>query len=170
MNYLFFTILFIFIFLKRCYIVEAVVVDTRAVSHLEDWNEAMNVIFDLDSGSSPVSNYETCNNNIKDLLIRQRMLLNITLIKEASPQKLYELSILAGLAGISPWKRDKLTNKIQITDYGYPIHPSSPTNVESDVMTCIICALLIVIATFHLMYIMNNNSNQQTANNPNNAK
>lgn len=114
--------------------------------------EAVNKIFVLDSVSSPVSAQESCLMNIRDLLIRQKLPLNVTEFRNMDDSKIYEVLILSALTGISPWKRDD-DNKIKLTDFGYPIHPSLPTNIESDVMTCIICALLIVIATFHLINI-----------------
>jgi len=113
---------------------------------------AMDRVFVLDSASSPVSAQESCLLNIRDLLIRQRMPTNISDVRNMKDSELYDLLIRASITGISPWKRDD-NNKIKLTDFGYPIHPSLPTNIESDVMTCIICALLIVIATFHLINI-----------------
>lgn len=127
------------------------------VSDREAWETAMNDLYVLDSGSSPISNHETCFHNIKNLLIRQKIPLNVTALQASKPAYLYRLAMLAGLSGITTWKRDA-SGKIKLTDHGYPIHPSSPTNVESDIMTSIICALLIVIATFHLMYVLNQKS------------
>jgi hypothetical protein len=124
----------------------------QEISDLKAWNAAMDEIFVLDSGSSPISNHERCNHNIKNLLLRQNYPLNVTQIKNMDLTSLYKFVILASISGISHWKRNPSSNKIILTDNGYPIHPSSPINVESDIMTCIICALLIVIATFHLMY------------------
>ncbi len=114
--------------------------------------EAMDNLFVLDSASSPVSAQESCLMNIRDLLIRQKLFFNVTEFHNLTDVKIYEVLILSAMTGISPWKRDD-DNKIKLTDFGYPIHPSLPTNIESDVMTCIICALLIVIATFHLINI-----------------
>ena len=131
------------------------------VTYRQAWDAAVNELFVLDSGASPISNHETCFHNLKSLLIRQKIPLNVTAIRNSSPSYLYKLAMLAGISGITSWKRETVSSsggKIKLTDHGYPIHPSSPTNIESDVMTSIICALLIVIATFHLMYVLNQRS------------
>lgn len=112
---------------------------------------AMDDIFVLDSGSNFPSNHELCKKNIMDLFMRQNLPLNSTHVKALDLRSLYKYLILSSVAGITNWKRDD-QNRIKLTDYGYPIQVSNPSNTETDIMTCIICSLLIVISTFHLFH------------------
>jgi hypothetical protein len=116
---------------------------------LKLFNTAFDQLFVLDSGASYASNQELCRKTVKDLLIRQNIPLNHTTLRNLDLVALYKISFMAGLTGITNWKRDDF-NKIKLTDYGFPIQDSNPSNIETDIMTCIICALLIIISTFHI--------------------
>jgi hypothetical protein len=116
------------------------------------WNSALDHVFSMSSQANPVSNNEACRRSIQDLMTRQHIPQKIADLRNLDDVALFQLAMLASVAGISRWGRDPYnTTLLKITDDGRLIHPYSPGAVESDVMLCIICALLTVIATFHLI-------------------
>jgi len=127
------------------------------------WDQALNEIFSMASHANPVSNNEACVSSIRDLMTRQQIPHSLHELKMLNDVQLYKMAILASVARISRWTRDK-NNVAQflITENGRLLHPYSPGAVESDVMLCIICVLLTVIATFHLITPSNNNNNINT--------
>jgi hypothetical protein len=131
------------------------------------WDSAINSIFAMRSQVAPVSNCIMCKKRIGDLLDRQNIPKNAMELRNLDDKVLQKLAILAGVAGMSRWLRDKTDpSLILLTEEGTLIHPYSPGAVESDVMLCIICALLTVIATFHLIPpIALSNSNSEKNNN-----
>lgn len=121
-----------------------------------DWvafNNALDSLFYLESGANPLSSHELCNKNIRDVLIRQDIPLDANRLKNMSNVDLYKLSILAAFTGISSWKRNN-DNQILLNDFGHPLESFNVLTVEGDVLLCIICALLIVIATSHMLAAM----------------
>jgi len=126
--------------------------ETAGSSREDAWNSALDQVFSMASQANPVSNNEACRRSIQDLMTRQRIPQNIADIRRLDDVMLFQLAMLASVAGISRWGRDPYNSTLlKITDDGRLIHPYSPGAVESDVMLCIICALLTVIATFHLI-------------------
>ena len=116
------------------------------------WDSALNGVFSMLSQSNPVSNNEVCRRSVQDLMTRQNIPQTIAELRKLDDISLYKLAMLASVGGMSRWGRDSAdSNLLTITEDGHLIHPYSPGAVESDVMLCIICALLTVIATFHLI-------------------
>ena len=116
------------------------------------WDTALNGVFSMLSRSNPVSNNEVCRRSVQDLMTRQNIPQTIAELRKLDDISLYKLAMLASVGGMSRWGRDSAdSNLLTITEDGHLIHPYSPGAVESDVMLCIICALLTVIATFHLI-------------------
>ena len=72
-------------------------------------------------------------------------------LRALSDTDLFRLAQLAAVGGSSRWKRDDASNLILLTKEGQMTHPYSPGAVESDVMLCVICALLTVIAIHHVV-------------------
>jgi hypothetical protein len=115
------------------------------------WGDAMNRVFVLSSKSSSVSGNLLCTKSIMDLMIRQSIPLSPLALRALNDTELLQIAMTASVAGISSWKRDSTSNTLfQLTEQGRLVSPYTPNAVESDVMLCIICALLIVIAIFHL--------------------
>ena len=80
--------------------------------------------------------------------------------------------MLAALSGLGQFARDSNTGAIQVDDEtGNVVRALIPADIESDVMLCIICALLTVIAVFHVVLPPSQslNSNTNTNNNNNNT-
>ena len=116
------------------------------------WNAALDGVFSMESQSNPVSNNEFCRRSISDLMTRQMIPQKIEDIRKLDDVALYKMAMLASVGGMSRWVRDAADSALlTITEEGHLIHPYSPGAVESDVMLCVICALLTVIATFHLI-------------------
>ena len=126
---------------------------TYKVQERDDaWDAALNGVFSMLSRSNPVSNNEICRRSIQDLMTRQNIPQTIADLRKLDDVSLYKMAMLASVAGMSRWGRDASDgNLLTITEDGHLIHPYSPGAVESDVMLCVICALLTVIATFHLI-------------------
>lgn len=115
------------------------------------WGDAMNAAFALSSKSSAVSGNLVCSKSVADLMIRQNIPLQPDALRGLNDSALLRLAMMASVAGISAWKRDVATNTLfQLTEQGRLVHPYTPNAVETDVMLCIICVLLIIIALFHL--------------------
>ena len=115
------------------------------------WGDTMNRVFVLSSKSSSVSGNLMCTKSIMDLMIRQSIPLSPLGLRALNDTELLQIAMTASVAGVSSWKRDTVSNTLfQLTDQGRLVSPYTPNAVESDVMLCIICALLIVIAIFHL--------------------
>ena len=115
------------------------------------FGEAMDSAFVLASQAAPVSNNMACKKSILDLMIRQNIPHESPdAIRSLSDRELYKLAMMAAVAGISRWTRNDNNTLLALTEDGKLIHPYSPGVIESDVMLCVICALLTVIATFHL--------------------
>jgi hypothetical protein len=111
----------------------------------------MDRVFVLSSRASSVSGNYLCTKSITDLMIRQNIPTTTVALRALNDTALLQLAMQASVAGVSTWKRDPSTNVLfQLTDQGRLVSPYTPNAVESDVMLCIICALLIVIAIFHL--------------------
>lgn len=117
----------------------------------DDVGGALDAVFVLASKARSVSGNMACRQSILDLMVRQTIPTNAEAIRTLSNTQLLSLAMLASVGGISTWKRDASDDYLfQLTDEGRLIHPYSPNAVETDVMLCIICALLIVIATLHM--------------------
>jgi hypothetical protein len=120
------------------------------VQDTSEWKQALDLTFLSKSKASKVSEDRACNLNVKHMLLRQDMPVNVTWVRSLDDIHLYRILFLAGIAGISPWVRDDETGLLLLDENGHLTHISSPSLIESDIMICIICSLLIVIATFHL--------------------
>ena len=118
------------------------------VLHAE-WGNAMNSTFALSSGSSSVSNSLICSKSVFDLMTRQGIPTTPDSLRALNDTEILRVAMISAVAGISTWKRDA-NSLFQLTDHGRLLHPYTPNAVETDVMLCVVCALLVVIAMFHL--------------------
>lgn len=115
------------------------------------WPDAMNSAFVLSSKSANVSGSLVCSKSVWDLMTRQRIPTSAAALRALNDTEILRVAMIASVAGISTWKRDASTDTLfQLTDQGRLVHPYTPNAVESDVMLCVVCALLVVIAMFHL--------------------
>ena len=115
------------------------------------WDQAMESTFVLASSSGPVYNSQACSKSVRDLMIRQNIPVTAAGLRALEDAELLRIGMLASVACISSWTRDANDTMLQLTDEGQLIDQYLPSTVEVDIMLCIICALLIVIATFHIV-------------------
>ena len=114
------------------------------------WSDAMDSLFILQSGSSPVSANVDCTRSILDLMVRQNIPTTVESLRMLNDTALLRLGMLSAVAGISTWKRDVSTGTLfQLTTDGHLINPYTPNAIETDVMLSVVCALLVVIAISH---------------------
>ena len=117
----------------------------------EEWGEALNSVFILNSKSSFVSANSQCSQSVLDLMVRQNIPTTAAAIRNLNESQVLRLAMLASVAGISTWKRDAATDSFfLLTDQGRLVHPYTPNAVETDVMLSVVCILLVVIAMAHL--------------------
>ena len=115
------------------------------------WGDAMNRVFALSSKSSSVSGNFMCTKSIANLMVRQNIPSTAAGLRALNDTEILQVAMLASVASISTWKRDAPNNALfQLTEQGRLVSPYTPNAIESDVMLCVICTLLIVIAVFHL--------------------
>ena len=112
---------------------------------------AMGVVFAMQSQSASPEHVALCRRRVLTLMQRQQIPASLPALRELPDADLYRLAIMAALAGLGPWTRDATTDGLVIDDRGAIIPALMPSAVESDVMLCIICALLTVIAVFHVI-------------------
>ena len=111
----------------------------------------MEAVFAMQSGAAPVSAHAASRRALSNLMRRQSISLDLQQLHALSDVELFRLALLAAVGGASRWKRDEASNLILLTKDGQMMHPHSPGAVESDVMLCVICALLTVIAIHHVV-------------------
>jgi len=114
------------------------------------FSQAINSAFALESRSRRPADKQVCRKSLLDLMARQGIPTQIASLRALSDSDLYRLALLAAVGGMSRWKRDD-DNNLLFTEDGHLIHQFSPGAVESDVMLCLICALLTVIAIHHIV-------------------
>jgi hypothetical protein len=111
----------------------------------------MDTTFVLQSGSTQVSAHMACVRSIMDLMVRQNIPVTAESLRGLNDTALLRLGMLSAVAGVSTWKRDAPMGVLfQLSEDGRLIHPYTPNAVETDVMLCVVCALLVVIAMSHL--------------------
>lgn len=115
--------------------------------------QAVDNIFSIQSGLSPTSQNELCMKNIKDMFLRQEIPWTANEIRNSSDEFILKIAILATYSSFSSWKKTD-SGKIIINQYGFPVKSTSILETEIDVLLCIICALMTVLATSHLLFLV----------------
>lgn len=118
----------------------------------EALGQALNMLFALRSQSGDAADLFLCRKRVLSLMVRQRIPAQIQTLRALSDAELYRLAVLAAIAGLGQWKRDVARNgTLLIDDRGRLIRELVPDTVQSDVMLCIVCALLTMIAVSHVI-------------------
>ncbi len=115
----------------------------------DDFGTAMDAVFTLQSGAGPVSAHAASRRALSNLMRRQAIPSAAPDLRALPDAELVRMAQLAAVGGASRWKREE--NLIVLAKDGQMMHPYSPGAVESDVMLCVICALLTVIAINHVV-------------------
>jgi hypothetical protein len=120
--------------------------------HHELWSDALSEALDqmavCRSGASTPSRMESARRRFTALLLRQRLPMDAASLRALSDVELHRLSLLAAVGGMDvSWKRaEKPPQQWLIDAHGRLIPAFAPSQVESDVLLCIICALLGALA------------------------
>lgn len=111
--------------------------------------------FALSSGAAGVQYNAKCQQRIKGLMQRTSIPYNITSLRwNTTDEELLHIAILASIAHISPWQRVvKNPALILLDDSGKLLPLYSISSMESNIMLCVICTLLAVIASIHILSI-----------------
>jgi hypothetical protein len=112
---------------------------------------ALNSTFMLQSRSSSVGGHPLCRKRLLDLMRRQRIPVRLESLRALPDADLYRIALMSAVGGVGQWKRDELTDALLLDEQGTLLRAFVPNTVESDVMLCIICALLTVIAIHHII-------------------
>ena len=112
---------------------------------------AINETFAIGGGAMAPSHLSVCHRRMCDLMTRQRIPCLAADLRGLSDAGLYRIALLASIGGMSEqWQRDAATDAFLLDESGRMQPAFAPSQVESDVMMCIICALLGVIAIYYV--------------------
>lgn len=124
------------------------------------FSDALNRLFALQSQSGDAANLPACRRRMLDLMVRQSIPVRIQAMRhELSDADLYRLALLAAVSGLGEWKRDTPRNNTLLLDARGRLIPALvPSLIESDVLLCVICALLTMIAICHVLLTSSSSS------------
>jgi hypothetical protein len=111
---------------------------------------ALNAAFTLRSGAGNAADLLLCQKRTLDLMRRQRIPLRVADLRALSDVELYRIGIMAAVGGLGQWRRHETTGALLVDDRGALVRALIPDTVESDVLMCLICTLLTVIAMYHV--------------------
>ncbi len=113
---------------------------------------ALNATFMLEGGSQSPSRVGACARSLQSLMRRQRIPESAAAMRDLSDARLVQLAMLAAVAGTTgPWQRDGSTDLLLLDELGRMRPAFVPNQVESDVMLCLICGLLALIAAYYFV-------------------
>jgi len=112
---------------------------------------ALSRLFVLRSQAGLAGDLQPCRRRMLDLMRRQRIPATADGLRALADADLVRVGLLAAMGGLGQWVRDPSTDSFLVDDDGRLVRALVPTTVENDVMLCIICALLTVIAVFHVL-------------------
>ncbi len=88
---------------------------------------------------------------ILDIIQRQDLPYNITHMRELSDIDLLSISMRAAVAGISPWLRDNISDKIILHEtHGTPFLETTISEIEVPIYIGIICVMACTIILQHM--------------------
>lgn len=127
--------------------------DTAVVVWPTPLAEALDRLTLCQSGASAPSHMETARRRFASLLRRQRLPMDAASVRALSDVEVSRLLLMAAVGGMdTSWRRspassaEEETPKWLIDAHGRLIPAFAPNQVESDVLLCIICALLGALA------------------------
>ena len=117
------------------------------------FTSAFSKTFALSSGADNVEHNVEALSRIEMLMTRHSIPLNITQLRwNTTDAELMNMAILAAVAHISPWQRlPKNQKMILVEDNGRLLPAYSISSMESNIMLCVICTMLAVIASIHVL-------------------
>lgn len=116
----------------------------------DDFLQAMEGLFTLESGASGVGGCLPCEARLRNLMLRAKIPQTAEELRNLSNKELIGVGLRAAIGEISDWKRDtKDTSKLYLTQMGVTIPRHMVSELESNVMLCVICVLIGAIAATH---------------------
>lgn len=116
------------------------------------FSAALNATFTLEGGVQSPTQIGACARSLQSLMRRQRIPETAWELRGLSDARLVQLALLAAVAGTTgPWQRDGSTDLLLLDELGRLRPAFVPNQVESDVMLCLICALLALIAAYYFV-------------------
>lgn len=109
---------------------------------------AINEVFKLQSGAEGVSDHAPSVRRLTSLMLRQRIPTDVDVLRTLPDDELMRIAVVAAIGGMDggPWKRDEDGGRLFLLDEnGVLVHSVVPAAMESDVMLCLIIALLAVV-------------------------
>jgi len=114
--------------------------------------EAMDQTVALASGTLLASRNKRCFQSLEALMIRNNIPTTASGLRQnLSDAALLRIGLLASIALISPWDQHPLNGLLLISDRGVLLEAHHPSTSESDIMLCVVCALLAIIIIFHVV-------------------
>jgi hypothetical protein len=147
-----------------------------SASTLSAFDQAINSTFAMYGGVGEPTHLGVCQRRMHELMQRQQIPTELTQLRALTDAELYRLALLSAIGGMSTeWQRDADSDLFLLDEHGRMLQAFTPNRVETDVMLCVISALLGVIAVYYLILIPgagtntnnNNNNNNATTTNPN---
>jgi hypothetical protein len=115
------------------------------------FGEAMDRTVALSSGTLMASKNKRCFASMEALMIRNNIPTTASELRHnLTDAELLRIGLLASIALISPWDQHPLTGRLLISDRGVLLEAYHPSTSESDIMLCVVCALLGIIIMFHV--------------------
>ena len=125
---------------------------TAARAEEDAFSVALNATFTLEGGVQSPTQIGACARSLQSLMRRQRIPETAWELRGLSDARLVQLALLAAVAGTTgPWQRDGSTDLLLLDELGRLRPAFVPNQVESDVMLCLICALLALIAAYYFV-------------------
>lgn len=113
---------------------------------------ALDKTFAMQSSSVGASNNEAVTRSVTALMVRHGIPTNAAALRNASDERLTQLAMVAAVGSISSWRRSS-EGHFLLDERGALVHMHSAGAVESDIMMCIVCALLAVVVMFHIVAV-----------------
>lgn len=115
--------------------------------------------FALSSGSTGIQYNAQCLQRVRGLMQRHSISTVVSELRwNTTDDDLMRLAILAATAHISPWQRlAKDPALILLDDSGKLMPMYAISSMESNILLCVICTLLAVIASIHILSIRPSN-------------
>lgn len=115
---------------------------------------AVDSVVELSSGAGRASRVPLCVQSLEELMLRGGIPRDADVLRSNwTDAQLLRLGLLASIALISPWDQNPRTGLFRISEHGgVLVEAFHPSESESDIMLCVVCALLAVIVMFHVTH------------------
>ena len=116
------------------------------------FRQAFPTVFCLKNRDQAIELNPRCVSRVRALMTRNAIPVDVTELRNLSDVHLMRLGMLAAISHISPWMRDKNDTGCILLDNDGRLSPEHEVStMESNVMLCIVCALLAVIGAMHIV-------------------